>query len=66
MKRTTPEAPDPAREQLKTSRAAGKRMNESGARVVQSLREAARQLRNGRNGTRRSRGRALAEQSDET
>jgi hypothetical protein len=42
MKRTTN---DPAKKQLEASREAGKRMNESGARVVQSLRKAARQLR---------------------
>jgi hypothetical protein len=39
-------ATDPAKEQLKKSREAGRKMNESGARVVQNLRETARQLRN--------------------
>jgi hypothetical protein len=38
-------APDPAKQQLKRSREAGKKMNQSGARVVQGLRETARQLR---------------------
>jgi len=46
---------DPARVQLRKSREAGKKMNQSGARVVQSLREAARHLRQaqGRHGRRR-------------
>jgi hypothetical protein len=36
---------DPAKQQLKKARETRKRMNESGARIVQSLREAARRLR---------------------
>ncbi|HEV3477892.1 MAG TPA: hypothetical protein VG144_00425 [Gaiellaceae bacterium] len=41
---------DPAKQQLKKSREAGKKMNESGAKVVQGLRTTARRMReaNGR------------------
>jgi hypothetical protein len=36
---------DPAKQQLRKSREAGKKMNQSGAKVVQRLRTTARQMR---------------------
>ncbi len=37
---------DPAKEQVQASRKAAKRMNKAGARAVENLRAAARELRN--------------------
>ena len=45
---TLSRAEDPAKQQLKKSRESAKKMDQSSARVVKSLRDAARQLRHAR------------------